>query len=104
MWTELTEGRTDDAKSFFPPTTSGIIRNRIGPKTDPLGTPGDTGTGSEAWLSINTCLVRPESHELIQCRWTLLSHNSQIYEIASCVAPYQRPLRNHELLLRLQYL
>ena len=28
------------------------------------------------------------------CGWTLLSHNSLIYVIASCVAPYQRPLRN----------
>ena len=48
------------------------IRNRIGPKTDPWGTPDNTGT----------------------CGWILLSHNSPIYVIASCVALYQRPLRN----------
>ena len=28
------------------------------------------------------------------CGWTLLSHNSPICVIASCVVPYQRPLRN----------
>ena len=41
------------------------IRNRIGPKTDPWGTPDNTGTGSEAWPSNTTFWVRPESHELI---------------------------------------
>ena len=28
------------------------------------------------------------------CAWTLLSHNNPICVIASCVVPYQRPLRN----------
>ena len=41
------------------------IRKRIGPKTDPWGTPDKTGTGSEAWPSKTTCWLRPESHELI---------------------------------------
>ena len=31
------------------------ISKRIGPKTDPLGTPDKTGTGSEAWPSKTTC-------------------------------------------------
>ena len=41
------------------------IRKRIGPKTDPWGTPDKTGTGSEAWPSKTTRWLRPESHELI---------------------------------------
>ena len=41
------------------------IRKRIGPKTDPWGTPNKTGTGSEAWPSKTTCGLRPESNELI---------------------------------------
>ena len=44
------------------------IRNRIGPKTDPWGTPDNTGTGPEAWPSKTTCWVHPESHELIHLR------------------------------------
>ena len=31
------------------------MRNRIGPKTDPWGTPDSTGTGYEAWPSKTTC-------------------------------------------------
>ena len=31
------------------------VRNRIGPKTDPWGTPDSTGIESEAWSSNTTC-------------------------------------------------
>ena len=31
------------------------IKKRIGPKTNPWGTPDKTGTGSEAWPSKTTC-------------------------------------------------
>ena len=47
------------AKSFIE------IRHRIGPKTNPWGTPDNTGTGSETWPSETTCCVLPESHGLI---------------------------------------
>ena len=41
--------RTDDL--IFSGRSLIKMRNRIGPKTDPWGTPDRTGNGSEAWLS-----------------------------------------------------
>ena len=81
LWKRNREDRS--TKSFIK------ISNRIGPKTDPWGTPDNTGTRSEAWPSKTTCWVCPESHELR----TFLSHNSPAYAI-SYLAPYVRPLQN----------
>ena len=44
--------RTDDL--IFSGRSLIKMRNRTGPRTDPLGTPDRTGTGSEAWPSNTT--------------------------------------------------
>ena len=41
------------------------MRNRTGPRTDPWGTPDNTGTGSEAWPS-KTKIVSESDQEIPQ--------------------------------------